>query len=611
MGSVGRQGRRIPIDRIRIGHWSLDKKLIAMYAAMILLPMLVVTFLGFQTYNSNMKKKASAFSLELLTQLGKNVDNYYHELERISTTFSMDAGVEEALMTEKDSPSARYTEKKIIDQALMNIVLIPFQDVLGTYLIKPNGDIFSRYGSGQQVDYSGFAEETWYQEALQGGGKGVLLPTARTKSIEGREELAFSFLRSVIDVDKNQSAGVFRMDINLNGLKEIFENVRGGTDQELLIVDSQGRIIYDRDEGEITRSFPVALDEQSDSIVEQLDGRKVMVNYVTAPYSGWKIANVIPLKELTQSIEIIRNLLWTLSGVAVVLSIALSLFLTRRLLYPLKKMQLLMNKVENGDYSVQFKAQSNDEIGKLAGSFNHMVVKINELIRNVFMIRILKREADFKVLQSKINPHFLYNTLESISMKAEVDNNYEVADMISRLGRLFRMTINHDRETILLSKEMEYIEHYVKLQQIRFKGLIFVVEMAPEIMKSYILPWTIQPIVENAIVHGLAPLNHEGRIVIEGMSAGADILIRITDNGIGVDEKTVRDIQAHLLTDADQTEDEIHIGLKNISDRIRYYFGDRYGLTLSGKKGKGTTVEIRMLNMKEEGERRADDHGHR
>lgn len=582
-----------------------------MYAAMILLPMLVVTFLGFQTYNSNMKKKASAFSLELLTQLGKNVDNYYHELERISTTFSMDAGVEEALMTEKDSPSARYTEKKIIDQALMNIVLIPFQDVLGTYLIKPNGDIFSRYGSGQQVDYSGFAEETWYQEALRGGGKGVLLPTARTKSIEGREELAFSFLRSVIDVDKNQSAGVFRMDINLNGLKEIFENVRGGTDQELLIVDSQGRIIYDRDEGEITRSFPVALDEQSDSIVEQLDGRKVMVNYVTAPYSGWKIANVIPLKELTQSIEIIRNLLWTLSGVAVVLSIALSLFLTRRLLYPLKKMQLLMNKVENGDYSVQFKAQSNDEIGKLAGSFNHMVVKINELIRNVFMIRILKREADFKVLQSKINPHFLYNTLESISMKAEVDNNYEVADMISRLGRLFRMTINHDRETILLSKEMEYIEHYVKLQQIRFKGLIFVVEMAPEIMKSYILPWTIQPIVENAIVHGLAPLNHEGRIVIEGMSAGADILIRITDNGIGVDEKTVRDIQAHLLTDADQTEDEIHIGLKNISDRIRYYFGDRYGLTLSGKKGKGTTVEIRMLNMKEEGERRADDHGHR
>ncbi|WP_256758866.1 sensor histidine kinase [Cohnella sp. WQ 127256] len=581
-----------------------------MYALMILLPMLVVTFLGFQTYNSNMKKKASAFSLELLTQLGKNVDNYYHELERISTTFSMDAGVEEALMTEKDSPSERYTEKKIIDQALMNIVLIPFQDVLGTYLIKPNGDIFSRYGSGQQVDYNGFRQETWYEEALMAGGKGVLLSTARTKSIEGREELAFSFLRSVIDVDKNQSAGVFRMDINLNGLKEIFENVRGGTGQELLIVDSQGRIIYDRDESKITHIFPIALDMESDSVEERIEGQEAMINYVTAPYSGWKIANVIPIRELTQGIEIIRNILWTLTGVAVLLSIALSLFLTRRLLYPLKKMQSLMYKVENGDYSVQFKAHSNDEIGKLAGSFNHMVKKVNELVRHVFVIRILKREADFKVLQSKINPHFLYNTLESISMKAEVDNNYEVADMISRLGRLFRMTINHDRELILFAKEMEYVENYVQLQKIRFKGLVFDVEIAPEVMTSFILPWTIQPLVENAIIHGLSPLNHEGRIIIEGRLEGDDIVIRIKDNGIGLDEKKARDIQAQLLTDTDKLEDEIHIGLKNISDRIRYYFGDRYGLTLSGKKGQGTTVELRMKNLKEEGELRAEDHGH-
>ncbi|WP_130615119.1 cache domain-containing sensor histidine kinase [Cohnella abietis] len=592
-------------------EWSLDKKLILMYTLMILMPMLVVTFFGFQTYSSNMKERASDFSLELLNQLGKNVDHYFNELDRISLTFSMDSGVEKALLPSGKSAFEQYQDKMMIDKALMDIVLVPFQDVIGTYFINPNGDIFSRYGSGQQVDYGNFRNESWYKEALEAEGKGVLIPTYYLRSIEGREELSFSFVRSLIDVSKNQSAGIFRMDISLNGLSEVFSSVGGGTEQELLIVDSQGHIIYDRDKSKITQMFPITLEQESGSIVKRIDGKEVMISYVTAPFSGMKIANIIELSELTRNVDILRNLLWTLTGVALFLSIGLSVFLTRRLLLPLKKMKSLMNKVENGDYSVQFKAQSNDEIGKLAGSFNHMVRKINELVHHIFVIRILKRDADFKVLQSKINPHFLYNTLESISMKAEVDNNYEVADMISRLGRLFRMTINHDKELILLAKEMEYVENYVSIQKIRFPNLSFIVDIEPEVMKSYILPWTIQPLVENAIIHGLAPHNHEGSIYIKAALVDKDVVIRIMDNGKGMSEEKRRDIQAQLLTNIDKDDDQIHIGLKNIFDRIRYYFGDRYGLViLSGEQGIGTTIEIRMKYLKEEGEPLAEYHGH-
>ncbi|BBI35990.1 sensor histidine kinase [Cohnella abietis] len=582
-----------------------------MYTLMILMPMLVVTFFGFQTYSSNMKERASDFSLELLNQLGKNVDHYFNELDRISLTFSMDSGVEKALLPSGKSAFEQYQDKMMIDKALMDIVLVPFQDVIGTYFINPNGDIFSRYGSGQQVDYGNFRNESWYKEALEAEGKGVLIPTYYLRSIEGREELSFSFVRSLIDVSKNQSAGIFRMDISLNGLSEVFSSVGGGTEQELLIVDSQGHIIYDRDKSKITQMFPITLEQESGSIVKRIDGKEVMISYVTAPFSGMKIANIIELSELTRNVDILRNLLWTLTGVALFLSIGLSVFLTRRLLLPLKKMKSLMNKVENGDYSVQFKAQSNDEIGKLAGSFNHMVRKINELVHHIFVIRILKRDADFKVLQSKINPHFLYNTLESISMKAEVDNNYEVADMISRLGRLFRMTINHDKELILLAKEMEYVENYVSIQKIRFPNLSFIVDIEPEVMKSYILPWTIQPLVENAIIHGLAPHNHEGSIYIKAALVDKDVVIRIMDNGKGMSEEKRRDIQAQLLTNIDKDDDQIHIGLKNIFDRIRYYFGDRYGLViLSGEQGIGTTIEIRMKYLKEEGEPLAEYHGH-
>jgi len=603
--------RRIPIERISRVNWSLDKKLIAMYAAMILLPVIVVTVLGFQTYSANMKNNASAFSLELLTQLGKNVDHYYRELDRVAISFSTDSGVSSALRSEMRSSAERFADKTLVDKALMNLVLVPTKDVIGAYLITANGDLYSRFGSGQQVDYGGYRNEAWYDGALRGEGKALLLSTSRLTSVEGREELAFSFVRSLIDVDRNQSLGVFRMDVDLNGLRVIFDDVRGGTGQELLIVDSAGRIVYDRDETQIARTFPVKLERESGSLVERIGGREAMVNYVTAPRTGWKIASVIPVGELTRGIEIIRNLLWALAGVAAFLSIGLILFLTRRLLQPLKKMQSLMRKVEDGDYSVRFKASSNDEIGNLAGSFNHMVSQINELVRRVFAIRILKREADFKLLQSKINPHFLYNTLESISMKAEVDENYEVADMISRLGRLFRMTISHEKETIALAKEMEYVEHYVQLQKIRFRKLEFEVGIDPALSASHILPWTLQPLVENAIVHGLSPLNHEGKISIEGIRDGDDIVIRIADNGVGLDERKARDIQAELLTDADKKTDDIHMGLKNISDRIRFYFGEGYGLTLTGKPGVGTTVTLRMKNLTEEGERLAEDSGDR
>ena len=268
-------------------------------------------------------------------------------------------------------------------------------------------------------------------------------------------------------------------------------------------MDAEGNIVYAQDDQKIAQAFPIALNEDHGSFLYSMEGKEMMINYISTQVAGWKIANIIPVSELTHNIDILRNLLWTLTGVALLLSIGLSILLTTRLLRPLKKMKALMNKVEDGDYTVQFKTQSNDEIGKLANSFNIMVKKINELVHHIFVIRILKREADFKVLQSQINPHFLYNTLESISMKAEVDENYEVADMISRLGRLFRMTINHSRDLIVFAREMEYIDHYVILQKIRFPRMTFIIEIEPEVMNSFILPWIVQPLVENAIIHGL------------------------------------------------------------------------------------------------------------
>ena len=579
---------------IFLGNWGLGKKLILMYSLMIILPVLVVTLLGFQRYNDNLTEKVGNFSDDLIDQLSTNIDTYLNQISNLSLSFYLNDGVKELIGSENAStPNVEYQKKITIDRVLRNLlVMTSLQDILGAYWISDNGTMYSQYGSGLQIDYSKFNETAEYQKVLNADGKGVLLPTRRILTGTSND-FAYSYARSIIDAPRKNSVGVLMIDISLNELGKMIQASGKASLGVKVIVDADNNLIYHPDYNLIGQPFSLnLLDKQRDNFITDYLGTQTMVSYIRSSYSDWTIVNLIPMNELTQQLNIITKLLWTLAGVTLLLSISLSAALTSSIIKPLKKMRTLIQRVEKGDYTVQFDSPAKDEVGQVGRSFNVMVQTINELVNHNLTMKILKQQAEFKALQSQINPHFLFNTLESINMKAEINGDYETAEMISLLGKLFRMSMKPSGELIHLSREIEYVRVYVNLQQKRFPKLIFEINLSQEALEASIPPWVIQPLVENAIVHGLKAYRGEGLIRITDVTHQDDIIIQVTDNGKGVTSERLNEIEQILQADTFSNED--YIGLKNVHDRILYFYGSGYGLSIESTLDQGTTITIRI-----------------
>jgi len=249
-----------------------------------------------------------------------------------------------------------------------------------------------------------------------------------------------------------------------------------------------------------------------------------------------------------------------------------------------------MESVEEGDLDVHFQYAYRDEIGVLGKGFNNMISNINDLIKRVLDFRLRTKEAELEALQSKINPHFLYNTLQSIQMKAIVDGNRDLADMIDLLGNYMRFSISSMNEIITLEKELEYLKRYINLQKIRFgEKLTFKVEAEERTLQCKILKLILQPLVENAIYHGLEKKQGEWILFIKANIYKDKLHIQITDNGIGLSEENLNKLKEHIYT---KEQNDGSIGLKNVYDRLNIVFEEEFEFRINSIENIGTKIEI-------------------
>lgn len=259
-----------------------------------------------------------------------------------------------------------------------------------------------------------------------------------------------------------------------------------------------------------------------------------------------------------------------------------------------------MKLAENGDFSISFDENRGDEVGQLGKSFNKMLFKIKELINTVYEVRLKEREAELNALQSQINPHFLYNTLESISITALLNNDMDAVNMIGILVKFFRYNISKGKEIVEISKEIEHINNYLEIQKYRFKDKFQIfINIDKEIYNYKIIKLALQPLVENSIYHGLERKKGTGSIKIIGIKENNKVKISIIDDGIGIDPDTLDKLNRTLNKSKSANVDSSRsIGLQNVHERIQLYFGDEYGLKISSKSGEGTeiTLTIPVIN---------------
>ena len=400
-------------------------------------------------------------------------------------------------------------------------------------------------------------------------------------------------------LERNGEEAWVALDLRFASISSYINNVGIGQHGYCFLMDESG-ILYHPQQQLI---YSQLKSEDTDTLANLPDGTYSESNVIyvlqTVEGSPWRVVGVSYVDELVTS-NLWENF-WLLASAAVAILLAAlvsSIVISRALSRPLKGLSRAMRLFEkSADTFTYAPVGGAREVQELSESFGHMVVKIQHLMETVRREEINLRKTELKALQAQINPHFLYNTLDSIAWMCEQGRNDEAVQMVNALAQLFRISISRGHELIPIRSELRHAESYLKIQKHRYKNQFsYRFDVDESCLDFLCNKITLQPIIENAIYHGINGLVDEGEIVITLRADGSDVVFTVADNGVGMEEEQ---IQAILRK---ERSDHTGIGIKNVNDRLKIYFGEGYGITIDSEPDVGTTVTIRMPQVREEGE---------
>lgn len=393
------------------------------------------------------------------------------------------------------------------------------------------------------------------------------------------------------------SRGVLLVDMNYSGIEMIFDQMMEEATGYVYLIDKHGEIIYHPKQkliysGLYQENNMQAAQYTDGILTEYFDGasREIIVKSVS--YTGWKIISVIPSSEFSIGFQQIRNLMVTIVGLAIFLIIAVNALVSSLVAGPIKKLDKSVRDLEEGSLDLDVYIGGPHEVEHLGRTIRATVARMRGLMEDIVQEQERLRKSEFDALQAQINPHFLYNTLDSIVWMIESDRQREAISMVTALANLFRIALSHASTVIPLRTELQYAQHYLHIQNIRYRSKFTVrYDIEPDVEECLTIKLIIQPILENAIYHAMEMMDGDGEIEIRAFGRGGDVFIEVRDNGLGMPPEQV----ATLLTgERRDTPRGLGIGLRNVHQRICLYFGEGYGLQIESVLDAGTTVRIHL-----------------
>ncbi len=402
--------------------------------------------------------------------------------------------------------------------------------------------------------------------------------------------------------------GVLLLDMSFDGIEQICKDVELDDGGYLYLIDDSGEIIYHPRQQLIYAGLQqennlMAAGYTDGSHEEQFQGQSRQVTVKTVGYTGWKLVAVVPRESLwTNYSQLVLFFLFV-----VLFSIFLLVFVNLRLsewiTAPVKKLDRAVKDLEARRSDVDFDVGGPTEVEHLSHSIRSMVSTMDHLMEDIIQQEEQKRRSELDVLQSQINPHFLYNTLDSVVWMTENGRTQDAVVMLTSLARFFRISLSRGSNVIPIADELEHARHYLTIQKMRYKNKFSTDIIAEDGVESlYTIKLIVQPVLENAIYHGMAYADGDGEITVRAFQDGGDVCIEVTDNGPGMPEEVVRGLLegAGPNTGAKGSG----IGFRNVHQRLRLNFGEPYGLTILSEPDDGTTVRIRLPALDEEAARR-------
>lgn len=394
-------------------------------------------------------------------------------------------------------------------------------------------------------------------------------------------------MRSVIDVEKSQVAGIIQININESVLNNMSRKALSFDGQRILIVDSNNIIVSDTIPDTTGRPFE---NEEVYNIVSN-DDTNYFINRTSIEWANWEIINVVPRTSIDNQIN--KTIGFTMAAMIILIGLisASAAFIVLKLSRTFKKLVENMGRLAKGEFDVNMNVSQIREMDLIADVFNNMTDELKQFINREYKDELRKKELEIKMLQYQINPHFIYNSLESIKMMSILSDDDESAEMVASLGKLMRYSLTNPNELVEVRQELIMIQEYMNFQTKRLGDQVeFIIDVEDSIL-SYKTPKLIlQPLVENAISHGLQIDSNDGRVIINGNLKGDEVFLYVRNNGHMLQPNIVVKLNKFINTDEEITE---HYGIKNINRRIQLYFGDEYGIKVLSDE-EYTTIEIKL-----------------
>lgn len=592
----------------------LKNRAMKQMTTLIILAMIIMVAVFYGVVHSRTIKNQGRNQAKSLANMEAYLNNYFEEVDAIAKNVNYNYYLQNYLETATDNENA-YTDPSVgknmrayemSSQAFSDTLLsrpdISSMMVFGRKKVLLNKSLYSY--RNVVMDYSGLE---WYQGAIQKPYDMVITGPNRHQFFDTDDE-TISLSREIQDYEDGTFLGVILINLNMNKITEICASFQENTSGALGILNESGEVVYLNGDAGNVAVQDIDMKELSE-ILEQypensfrirLGGTKYLITKERMDSTGWYLINILPYSWLLSDLwKISMVIVLAVAGTLVVTLLSLDRILTN-VIQPLKKLERHMARVTIENMNEQVNITTDDEIGHLAGNFNSMLERIENLKEQVVEEQEDKRRYELQALQAQINPHFLYNTLDSIIWMAETQDSNIVA-MTEALAKLFRISLNKGNEEILLKKEIEHVKNYLIIQSMRYADkFTFEICVEPEVEKCRIIKLILQPIVENCIYHGIKKKRGSGHIRIRAFREECNLIIKVEDDGCGISQEMCRKMLSYEVEPENISGSGI--GVKNVNERIQLRFGKEYGLSYQSEEGKGTTVTYLLPYSTEEKE---------
>ncbi len=567
--------------RNRVKNLSAFLKITLLFGALLILTVISVVAFATHDFSKIMRAKEVALGNTNMDYVRRYMEEKYERIYRFSGSIH-ESSISEIMSGIEADPDKAFDSGVInqisefsrgvcaADSDISDVILVSVNGQSYTYTPKPYINVNSSYA---------FMESKRVRQFLETGDYMYIFRNNPTEYCLGERRDVISFMGRIYDsslLPQKKVTGIYIINIPVTVIEA--EGVPDSTQMN-------GKIIMKNSRGEVLFEISRDKEDKDESPQAYFTEEKLSDSGLTVQYS-------LSDNELMYEIRRAYYKAFGVMGAAVFATMLIYLGIYKMFRDRIRVILEAMNKAEQGDLDSRVPVVSGDEFGAIGNSFNNMCSRLNEYIKQVYETEIQRKNAELDALQMQINPHFLYNTLESIKAKAIENGDEDTAERIALLGRLFRWACHTDEKFVILEEELEYVKTYLQLQSFRYDDEIEICIQAEEEYLDYGVPKLIlQPVVENVIKHAFRNLGHSGLTGISVRKKGTNLEITVYDNGRGIKKEELDKIQHNLRTDAGQHEFG-SIGIQNVNHRLKLLFGAGYGLQIASISEKGTAVKV-------------------